>query len=310
VTPVSARRVLVIRLGALGDMVMSFGPFQAIRQAHAEAHITLLTTAPFVELCERSGWFDDVWIDTRPHYSDPAAWWRLRRRLKGGDFDMVYDLQTSDRSSLYFHLMRPRPPAWSGISRGCAFRHTNPQRNALHTLDRQADQLAVAGIAAVPPPDLSWMVGDIDRFALPPRFALLVPGATTHRGVKRWAPERYGALAQRLAERGAVPVLIGTAAEREALRTISAACPAAIDLGGKTELFDLAALARSAAVAVGNDTGPVHIAALSGCPTLMLLSDATHPSITQPRWDHVTALTRADLADLGVDEVATALSLR
>lgn len=309
-TPVPARRVLVIRLGALGDLVMSFGPFQAIRQAHPDARITLLTTAPYAALCTESGWFDDVWTDTRPRAWDLGAWWRQRRRLKGGNFDMVYDLQTSDRSSLYFHLMRPRPPPWSGIARGCAYPHANPSRDALYTLDRQADQLAAAGIETVPAPDLSWMTGDIARFGLPPRFALLVPGATTHRGVKRWASERYAALAARLAERGVAPVLVGTAAERAALQTICEACSAAIDLGGKTDLSDLAALARAAAVTVGNDTGPAHIAALSGCPTLMLLSDATHPSIAEPRWAHVTVLKRPDLAALGVDEVAAALRLR
>ncbi len=291
-------------------MVMSFGAFQAIRQAHSDAHVTLLTTVPYAPLCEQSGWFDEVWIDDRPRLSDPAACWRLRRRLRDGRFDMVYDLQTSDRSSLYFHLMRPGAPAWCGIARGCAYRHTNPVRDDLHTLDRLADQLAVAGIGAVPPPNLEWMTGDIARFDLPPRFALLVPGATTHRGVKRWAPERYGELACRLVERGAVPVLIGTAAERQALETIRAAAPDAVDLGGRTGLGDLAALARAAAGTVGNDTGPVHIAALAGCPTLMLLSDATHPSIAEPRWDHVAVVKKPDLAALGVDEVAAALRLR
>lgn len=309
-TPVPARRVLVIRLGALGDLVMSFGPFQAIRQAHAHARITLLTTPPFAALCAQSAWFDEVWSDPRPGRFQPGAWLKLRARLKGGAFDMVYDLQTSDRSSLYFHLMRPGPPPWSGIARGCAFPHANPLRDDLHTLDRQAEQLAFAGIEAVPPPDLSWMTGDIARFGLPARFALLAPGATTHRGVKRWAPEHYAALANHLADRGVAPVLIGTAAEHGALQTIRDACAAAIDLGGQTELSDLAALARAAAVTVGNDTGPVHIAALCGCPTLMLLSEATHSSIAEPRWDHVAVLKRPDLADLGVDEVAAALRLR
>ena len=87
-SPVSARRVLVIRLGALGDLVMSFGPFQAIRQAHPDAKITLLTTPPFADLCAQSGWFDDVWADPRPGLFQPGAWLRLRARLKGGATDL------------------------------------------------------------------------------------------------------------------------------------------------------------------------------------------------------------------------------
>ncbi|OYW09809.1 MAG: ADP-heptose--LPS heptosyltransferase, partial [Rhodospirillales bacterium 12-71-4] len=57
--------ILVIRLGALGDLVQSFGPFAAIRAHHPEARIVLLTTPPFAGLARRSPWFDDVWADGR-----------------------------------------------------------------------------------------------------------------------------------------------------------------------------------------------------------------------------------------------------
>ncbi len=54
-------RILVIRLGALGDFVQSFGPFAAIRAHHPDANVTLLTTAPFAELARQAPWFlDDV----------------------------------------------------------------------------------------------------------------------------------------------------------------------------------------------------------------------------------------------------------
>ena len=49
------RRVLVVKLGALGDFILALGPFAAIRTAHADAEITLLTTAPFVDLARMSG---------------------------------------------------------------------------------------------------------------------------------------------------------------------------------------------------------------------------------------------------------------
>jgi len=56
-------RVLVIKLGALGDFIQACGPFQAIRRYHTNAHITLLTTSRFSSLARNSGWFDEVWID-------------------------------------------------------------------------------------------------------------------------------------------------------------------------------------------------------------------------------------------------------
>ena len=269
-----------------GRLVMSFGPFQAIRQAHADARITLLTTPPFAELCERSGWFDAVWTDDGRAF--PARRWlrcaraegrRLRHGLRPADVRPVVALFSPDA---------PEPAALVGHRPRLRLHpHANPSRNEMHTLDRQADQLAFAGIDAGSPPDLGWMTGDIGRFGLPARFALLVPGATTHRaGEALGAGTLYGALA-RIWRPGVTPVLIGTAAERDACRTIRDACPAADRPGPARPNCPTWPRCPRGGGAVGNDTGPVHIAALSGCPTLMLLSDATHPSIAEPRWDHV-----------------------
>ena len=93
-------RILVIRLGALGDFVQSFGPFAAIRAHHPDARITLMTTAPFSDIARRAPWFDEVAIDARPRWWDLLGILRLRAALRG--FDFVYDLQTSVRSSRYF----------------------------------------------------------------------------------------------------------------------------------------------------------------------------------------------------------------
>jgi len=170
-------RVLVIKLGALGDMVLAMGPFAAIRAAHADARITLLTTAPFAELMRSSPYFDEVWLDDRPSPWRPGGWLDLRRRLRGGRFDFVYDLQTSDRSGWYYRLMGPgRRPGWSGIARGCSHPHDNPARDHMHTIERQDEQLARAGVAAVPAADLSWIEGDGSTFGLAGRYVLLIPG--------------------------------------------------------------------------------------------------------------------------------------
>ena len=121
------------------------GPFQAIRAALPQAQITLLTTRPFVELATRSGWFDQVWTDQRPR-SIPG-YWALRRQLLAGRFDMIFDLQTSDRSGNYWRMLWPHRPLISGIVKGASHPHANPDRNHMHTLERQRDQLAMAGIA-------------------------------------------------------------------------------------------------------------------------------------------------------------------
>ncbi len=294
-------KILVIKLGALGDFVLAFGPFAAIRAHHPAAEITLLTTAPFVELAERAPWFDRVAVDARPAWWDLAGLLRLRRTVRG--FDFVYDLQTSGRSSQYFHLAGR--PGWSGIARGASHKHANPARNQMHTLERQRDQLEAAGIHDFAVPDLRWLTGAGPCLATP--YALLAPGAAPHRPEKRWPAALFGALARRLCERGLRPVVIGTAADTPLAACVQVECPEALDLTGQTSLLDLGGLAARAALAVGNDTGPMHLAAAVGCRSLVLFSGASDPALAAPR-GRVTVLREANLADLSLERVAACLS--
>jgi ADP-heptose:LPS heptosyltransferase len=302
------QRILVIKLGALGDFVQAMGPAAAIRAHHPEAAITLLTAAPFAELARRAPYFDDVWIDERPRLLAPRGLLALRRRLRAADFARVYDLQTSSRSSAYFHLFGPGArPDWNGIARGASHPHDNPRRDAMHTVERQADQLRRSGIASVPLPDLSWAAADVTRFALPGRFVVLVPGGAAHRPAKRWPAESYGNLAAVIAARRVTPVIVGGGQEAALAAAIVARCPIARDLTGRTEFGDIVGLGRRALRAVGNDTGPMHLLVAAGCAATVLYSATSDPALTAPRGADVAILRRPDLAALAVDEVAATL---
>ncbi len=298
-----AAPILIIKLGALGDVVLATGPFAAIRAHHPDARITLLTTKSYADWLGSAPYFDDVWIDPRPGALNVNGWRSLRQRLRGGGFGRVYDLQTSSRSSRYFWLMHPTPPEWSGIAPRCSHPDADPNRNHLHTVARQAGQLRAAGITTVPPPSLDWCNADLSRFTLPARFALLVPGGSAHRPEKRWPARAYAALARRLLEQGIAPLLIGTGAEARVLAEIEAQAPGVQSLLGQTDFPSLCALARRAALAVGNDTGPMHLIATAGCRSVVLFSNTSDPALTAPRGRAVTIIREARLGDLSVDRV-------
>jgi len=200
-------------------------------------------------------------------------------------------------------------PQWSGVAFGASHPHANHNRNNMHTIERQADQLAMAGIPETPFPDLSWLTSDISRFGLPDRFALLIPGGAAHRPEKRWPAASYREIAGSISDRGVLPLVIGGPDEFDLAAEI-AANGVAKSIAGDTSFADIAEMSRHAAGAVGNDTGPMHIAAICGCPSVVLFSKASNPDITAPRGDDVTILQRDNLADLGVSEVAAALTLR
>lgn len=290
------------------------GSAAAIRAHHPGAAIVLLTTRPYAALMRRAPYFDEVWVDERPR--NPIGLWRLARRLRAGRFGRVYDLSTRQRSALYFRLMRQpiwsdAGPEWSGIVKSASHRQPDtPERRRTHTLDREADQLAWAGIPGpIPPPDMSWAATDVSRFALPADYALLLPGAAPHRPEKRWPLAHFIALARRLAAAGLTPVVVGGTAERELGAAIAAAVPQARDLTGQTEFGDIIALGHGARRAIGNDTGPMHLAVVGGAPATVLYSAASDPTLTAPRGQDVVILRRDDLAELSVDEVAATLTL-
>ena len=303
------RKILVIKLSALGDFVQALGPGAAIRRYHAADEITLLTTPAFAGLAEQSGFFDKVAIDCRPKPFNLSGWFALRRVLRSGRFDRVYDLQTSDRSSLYAWLFLPgHRPEWSGITWRCSHPHANLGRDPQHTIDKQAEQLLMAGIHPTPLPCCPASSRPLPAGLERRSFFLLIPGSSLRHPAKRWPARHYGELAQRLFEAtGALPVVIGGPGEEPLAAEIRAACRVAIDLVGRTQLTGLVDLADAADFTIGNDTGATHIAAAGGQPVVVLFSDATDPSRCAPRGPAIHVLTSPRLDELPVDRVFTRL---
>ncbi len=305
-----AHKILVIKLGALGDFVQAAGPFAAIRRHHQDAEITLLTSPPFAEFAGASPWFDNIEIDSRPSALQFGDWLALRRWLRGQDFSRVYDLQTSDRSGFYFKLFWPgTKPDWSGIAPGCSHPHANSRRDLMHTIERQQEQLSMAGIAGVETGDFSWVTADIERFGLDENFALIMPGGAAHRPDKRWSNENYQDLARHLISGGITPVFIGGADELPLTLDLAKVDPMCLSLAGETTISDLFVLARNAKLAIGNDTGPMHAAAAGGCKTVVLYSAASDPTLCAQRGEDVTIHRVDDLKELSIETVTQDLAL-
>jgi ADP-heptose:LPS heptosyltransferase len=311
-------RVLVIKLGALGDFVQALRAMAEIRRAHPKAKITLLTTAPYAELAEASGLFDAIDTGGRPKgFGGILA---LSGRLRRGRFQRVYDLQTSSRSAGYIWAFAPAFPEWSGISRGASHRHGNPRRDLMQNLDRLWDQLAEAGVVPplpegqAPGPDLSWAIAASDRDGPPIEerlrikgpYALLAPGASPGRPRKRWPVHGFANLAGALEHMGVTPVVIGGPQETELGEEIATTAPSTVVAAGRTKLVDLAALGARAALLVGNDTGPTYMAAFAGAPTLILFSADSDPALCAPRSERIAVRQSEDLADLDATEVIKA----
>lgn len=302
--PDISEKILVIKLGALGDFIQALGPMAAIRRNHPKAQITLLTTQPYKSFAQECGYFDVIWLDKKPDLTDFSGWMNLRKRLNNEKFNRVYDLQNNDRTSLYFRLFKKKnKPQWVGIAKGASHRNTSKTRSAGHAFDGHRETLALTGITDTRIDTLDWMKENISSFALRKPYILLVPGSAPANLQKRWPAAHYARLSQILVQLGYQPVIIGAETEKEIADQIMDSSPQSLNLIGQTSLHHIAALAREAATAIGNDTGPMHLIAATGCPCLALFSGFSNPVKHAPMGANVKILQEKNLPDLKPETV-------
>jgi ADP-heptose:LPS heptosyltransferase len=311
------QKVLVIKLGGVGDVVLAFPAFERIRAAHPKARITLLTTEPFEALAAASRLFNAIETDGAP--KEPGAWAALIMRIRRAHYDRVYDLQNDSTTNLIFQGLRPLPPPWSGTAMGCSLPHKNAHRDQMHPLERHAEQLRDAGIwpdaptqpLSALPPDISWILAGAGSrsVTLTPTgnrpLALLAPGGVGQGSDQRWPPDCYAELAKRLQDAGFDIAIVGALGESGLAHVIQRKAQRARDLTGRGDLVQIAGLGARAALAVGNDIGALHLMAAAGAPTIALIASGSAAAHTAPR-GHVTLLHAPALKQVPVEAVARA----
>ncbi|MEK7802137.1 MAG: glycosyltransferase family 9 protein, partial [Pseudomonadota bacterium] len=193
---------------------------------------------------------------------------------------------------------------------GASHRNTAPDRSTRHAFYGHVQTLALAGLHDVVLDPLLWMsnsTDDIKFFGLKAPYALLIAGCSPQHPEKRWPVASFRALAAKLLRQGITPVVIGTKDEAETNAAIARGLDV-IDLTGRTALFDIPLLARYAVAAIGNDTGPMHMAAVTGCPLVMLFSNtasniALHAAPFPEGTPHVANLVADNIGDIKVSDV-------
>ncbi len=307
-------RVLIIKLGAFGDVVQAEGAVHDIRLHHPAAEVSVLTTPPYRNIFERCPWIDRVLIDHR----DPR--WRidlllaLRRRIGFDRFEMIYDLQNSARTSFYFRWL-VRRANWSGVAPGCSHPADLPAtaKKTVPSIERLARQLEAAGVAVehTRRPDVTWFAEDVApllrRFAVEQPYVVLLAGASARHPEKIWP--YYHALAQRLLAKGLAVVTVPGPGEFEYYREFPGTM-LTTEEGGFLDFFYLAGVLKQACFVVGNDTGPSHLAAHLGVPGIALFGHHASARMTSIERERFHCLEVDDLAQLPVESVLAEIERR
>jgi lipopolysaccharide heptosyltransferase II len=303
------RRVLAVRLDNIGDLLMTTPALAAIHESAPGVHLTLLASASGTALAAHLPFIDDTircdapWVKQpgtsmeRPLGSDERA---LVERLAAGRFDAAVIFTVATQSALPAALVC----RMAGIPLRLAHVRENPygllsdwapDTDAVadgmrHEVQRQLDLVRRVGWTTAAPrlrfhpggaaEDSARALLMAAGLASGERYVVLHVGATAPS--RRYPPERFGAVARALAQRtGHAMVFIGDAGEASLVAEARAAMEgvASINLAGRLSLGELGAVIGGADLLVGNNSGPMHLAAAMGTPVVALYA-LTNPQHT------------------------------
>jgi lipopolysaccharide heptosyltransferase I len=279
----NAPRILIVRVSAIGDVIHGIPTLCALREAFPGAFLAWVAEGSSGDVLEGHPALDELVRVPRRWWKLPREVWRMRNRLREMQFDVAIDLQCLTKSSVTAWLSgAPRRIGMAGaygreLSRW--FNNELVEASGAHVIEQYLSLLRPLGIESPAVKfDLPTRVAEADyveRFLktsglVGRRFAVLNPGAGWPS--KIWPAERYGALARHLKDAHGVASVAawGLKTELTLAETIVASSGGSAQLAPPTTMLQLAALCRRAALFVGSDTGPMHLAVAVGTPTISM----------------------------------------
>jgi heptosyltransferase-1 len=276
-------RILVVRLGAMGDIIHALPAVASLKHSFPNSHLTWVVETKWAPLLQENPFIDRVALFDR---TGPGSLWRSCRALRSQSYDFAVDFQGLIKSALLTSVARPdriygfhhsavreRPAA--------LFYSSKVQTVSAHKVEQNLELAAATGAsnllrkfalpAGTPAPDLP--AGD---------FILASPLAGWR--AKQWPLEYYEALARCLKAEFAIPLVLNVPAEaRKMLAQVPAAIPST------TNIAELIAATRRAVAVVGVDSGPMHLAAALGKPGVAIFGP-TDPAANGPYGETFTVL--------------------
>jgi lipopolysaccharide heptosyltransferase I len=284
IDPAGLRRILIVRMSSLGDVVQSVPVATALRRRHPAARITWAIESRFAELLDGHPAIDRLVRFPAMEWRGVGRGWMQNFRsavesLRAESYDVAIDLQSLAKSSLVALLSRAPLRVghpWQREGAGLVSRAVKNPANA-HVVEQYLACAAALGassnevafdlpVRAAARARVSEMLGGRGAG----NQALIVLNPSTSKARKCWSVERWIEVAQALADAGDL-AFIGSAAEVPRHHEIARRSGIdVVDFTGRTTLSELVALLDRSALHVGHDTGTSQIAAALGIPAVSI----------------------------------------
>jgi lipopolysaccharide heptosyltransferase I len=337
-----SKRLIIVRLGSLGDLIHTLPAVAAFLRVYPDARIDWLVEAPHRDLLDLVPILSSVIVMKGRSL---GGWLETSRELKGSGYDVAFDFQGLIKSAALarfsgaasvvgFNRRALREPLARlfytntpivGEGRHVIDKNLALMSAFLETTETLQSSPAERALMNFPMRRIESAALDRVRQQASGAFALVNPGAAWPN--KRWPADRFGAVARVLREaHGLTPIVLWGPAEQSLAQSVVDASGGAAVIAPETQLPDLVALSRAASFMISGDTGPLHSACAAGVPTVSLFGP-TDAKRNGP-WDtRDIMLTRYDrcachykrqchqpdswcLADISVDDVRNAIRTR
>ena len=306
--------ILIIKHGSLGDIAQACGAIQDISENHKKDQIHLLTTKPYFDLFKKNPFVHNVILDKRLSKFNLIYLYQLTKKLKSLNFNKIYDLQNSSRTTFYKNILFPKAKSdkWSSSETTLP---TNVSKNEFDknpVLDRFNHQLKTSDINTLNTlkPNFNWACTNIDNIKNNydlEKYIILFPFCSAHLEIKKWPyfNELIELIKNRLNNKYKVIVAPGPSEINDA-KSIDAI--SVLDEEKILDISQLSTLIKDSSFVIANDTGPAHIAAHLNVKGLTLFGKHTTAFKVSIERENFKAIQVDDLSKLSAEKVFERLS--
>ncbi|HEY2383864.1 MAG TPA: lipopolysaccharide heptosyltransferase II [Terriglobia bacterium] len=286
------KKILIRGPNWVGDAVLAIPAMKAVRENFAEAEITLMVRPWVAGLFTSAPFIDRVWSEPKP--SSLTDWRRVTREIRAGEFDLALLLPNSFESALMMFAggVRQRVGYATDARRWMLTTSMKPVAEVRHQTHYYLDLVKTVTPGAVQPSieirataaerEAARRLLASEGIAAGSPFLVLNPGAA-YGAAKRWYADRFASVANALSgELKLSVVLIGSESERGIAEEVAGQITGRTAiLNGKTSLETLIGVLSESSLMITNDSGPMHIAAALGVPTVAVFG-STDDRVTSP----------------------------
>ena len=265
------KKILIIKHGSLGDIIFSLPIIHSIKKHFFNKEIELLTEEKYFSFFKNSKYFNNLIEDNR--VKNIFINTELLIKLRRNKYDLIIDLQNSTRTSFYNFFFRLFSKSKISSSRYFAHnRYVIPKQGTETTTQGLFNQIKLINISGENNIQYNWLEKKLDAI-YDKKIILFITGVSPQGKYKQWQPDKFANIAKYCENKNYKICVVGNNSDRESIAPILNKCNNVIENIGKSPPDIIFSIAKKASLVITNDTGPGHIAALSGAKILWLLNN-------------------------------------